>query len=71
MKCIRPFKKYPVFTSNGIEECEAMISSTLSDVTILSKAIPDRFQINLATIELGKTGKIRLGNVNHLSNPAT
>ncbi len=54
MKCIRPFKKYPVFTTNGIEECEAMISSTLSDVTILSNPIRDRFQISLATIELGK-----------------
>ncbi len=54
MKLIRPFKKSPLFTSNVIEECEAVISNALTEVTILKKDTHDQFQIDLATIELDR-----------------
>lgn len=55
MKYIQPLKKVPRVTSNSIEECEAMISKRLSQVTILNNPARDRFQISMTTAEIGKS----------------
>ena len=54
MKYMGPFKKYPLFTSNDIEESEMLISNNLSDVSILNNSVRDHFQIRMSRIELGK-----------------
>ena len=53
MKYLRPFKKYPVITSNGIEESEALISNNLSEASILNNPGRNHFQMRMSTIPLG------------------